>query len=74
MSDPVETVKAAWGFIELGLFEDAAEELDSLPAEFRVGDDVMEARIGICQRLEKWNSARVLAQSLAGRSPENPVW
>ena len=65
-------LEAALGYLDLGMHQDAWDELENLPPELRADDRVLELRIKIYQRLEKWNSARVLAESLAKRSPENP--
>jgi tetratricopeptide (TPR) repeat protein len=65
---------AAHGFITLGMFQDAWDELENLPPEFRSNDVVLALRIEIFQGLKKWESCRVLAESLAKRSPENPDW
>ena len=63
---------AVHGFMTLGMYQDAGDELDNLPPEFRADDVVLALRIEIYQGLEKWDSCRVLAESLAKRSPENP--
>lgn len=65
---------AATGYFMLGMIQDAWDELEALPPELRVRDEVLEARIEIYHHLGKWETARILAESLAGRSPENPVW
>jgi tetratricopeptide (TPR) repeat protein len=62
------------GYLALGMHQDAWDELESLPPELRADVGVIELRIEILQRLEKWESARVLAESLAKRCPENPHW
>jgi uncharacterized protein HemY len=56
------------------MHQDAWNELESLPPELRADDGVLELRIQIYQALGKWESARVLAESLAKRSPENSYW
>ena len=40
----------------------------------RAHDAVLELRILIYHGMEKWESARVLAESLAKRCPDNPQW
>jgi len=65
---------AVHGFITLGMFQDALDEIENLPPEFRSDDVVLALRIEIFQGLEKWESCRVLAESLAMRSPENSGW
>ncbi len=65
---------AARGFISLGMHQDAWNELESLPPEESALDGVLEMRIGIYEGMGKWESARMLAESLTKRSPENPGW
>jgi predicted Zn-dependent protease len=74
MTDLKRTLDAAAGYLTLGLIDDAWEELESLPPAMEREDAVLELRCEIYQRLGRWNSARVLAESMAHRSPENPAW
>jgi Flp pilus assembly protein TadD len=74
MNDHFRLLEPAEGFLALGMCEDAWEELDSLPSLLRVQDAVIEMRIRICQRMGKWEMARILAESMAKKSPEHPQW
>jgi predicted Zn-dependent protease len=74
MNDPSRNLKAAMGYLDLGMAQDAWNELEKLPPFLKDRDAVLDLRIEIFQRLEKWESARVLAESLAKRFPENPSW
>lgn len=74
MSELDRTLESAAGYLALGMLQDAWDELECLPPDLRVDDAVMALRIKIYQGLEKWESARVLAESLAKRSPGNPGW
>ena len=65
---------AALGYFYLGLYDYAWDELESLPAEVRLTDPVLEMRLAVYHALNKWNPARILAESLAQRFPENPNW
>lgn len=67
-------LEAVSGYLALGMYEDAWEELENLPPELRADDFVLGLRIEILHRLGKWESARVIAESLAQRSPDNPDW
>ena len=62
------------GYLALGMHQEAWDELENLPPDLRVHDDVLATRIGILQHLGKWESARILAESLAKRSPEKLSW
>lgn len=74
MNDLQRNLDAVHGYLALGMHQDAWDELESLPPELRADDHVLDLRISIYQDLGKWESARVLAESLAKRSPENPHW
>ncbi len=74
MRDSGDILQAALGFFQLNMYQDAWDELGNLAPNLRVQDAVLELRIAIFNRLEKWNSSRLLAESLAIRSPENPQW
>ena len=74
MNDLQQNLEASLGYLTLGMHQDAWNELESLPPELRADDGVLELRIQIYQGLGKWESARVLAESLAKRSPENSYW
>jgi Flp pilus assembly protein TadD len=74
MNDAPRHLEAALGYLALGMHQDAWDELESLPPKLRADDSVLELRIQIYQALEKWESARMLAESLAGRCPENVGW
>ncbi len=74
MSELERLLSPVSGYLTLGMCEEAWEELESLPAVLRVHDAVLSLRVEILQRLGKWESARMLAESLAKRCPENPEW
>jgi predicted Zn-dependent protease len=75
VSDELEKgLEATVGYLSLGLFDDAWNELESLPPELRANESVMELRIEILLKLERWEFARTLAESQAKRFPENPAW
>jgi hypothetical protein len=67
-------LEAALGYLDLGMHQDAWNELERLPPELRANDLVLDLRISIYHALGKWESARILAESLAKRSPECPHW
>ena len=73
-NDPKRCLDAVQGFMTLGMLQDALDELGNLPPEFQGHDVVSAIRIEIYQGLKQWETCRVLAESLAKRSPENPDW
>ena len=74
MNDLQRNLDAAVGYLALGMHQDAWDELECLPPELRANESVLEIRIQIYHGMGKWEPARVLAESLAKRSPENPQW
>ena len=74
MKNPAVHLQAAVGYLDLGMAQDAWDELEKLPPLLKDRDAVLELRLEIFQKLEKWESARVLAESLAKRSPDNLSW
>lgn len=74
MNIPTDHLDTTLGYLALGMYQDAWDELESLPPEAKADVGVIELRIEILQRLGKWEFARVLAESLAKRCPENPHW
>ena len=74
MNDTPRHLQAALGYLTLGMHQDAWDELENLPPELRTDVAVLELRIQIYQLLGKWEPARILAESLALKFPENPIW
>lgn len=74
MNGQSKHLEPALGYLALGMHQDAWDELEALPPELRVDDRVLEIRISIYHALKKWESARILAESLASRSPEEVGW
>jgi tetratricopeptide (TPR) repeat protein len=74
MTDPSKHLEAPVGFLDLGMPQDAWDELEKMPPILRDTDAVLDLRIEIFQKLGKWESARILAESVAKRCPENPNW
>lgn len=64
-------IRAAEGYLELGLFLDADAELDQVAPEFRHEREVLAVRVGIYQALEKWELMRTVAARLARIEPDN---
>jgi hypothetical protein len=56
-------LEAATGYFSLGLREDAWNELESLPPELRAHESVIELRVEILLKLERWEFAPAVWQS-----------
>jgi tetratricopeptide (TPR) repeat protein len=67
------TLEAARGFIELGMWKDAAEEIENLPPERKTAIDVLEVRIEIYREAKAWRLMEVVARELLRQMPEHPA-
>jgi hypothetical protein len=65
-------VRAAHGYIELGMFEEANAELEEIDPFRRHLPDVLIARVAIYQALKKWDLMAVVAQKLVEWNPSEP--
>jgi hypothetical protein len=69
--NPERILSAAQGFIELGMFEDAWDELESLPFdESRVSGPVLDLRVQWCMGQEKWDMGAKIARGGIEKNPE----
>lgn len=55
---------AAEGYAELGLWEEALEELGSLAAEYRAMPPVLRLELRCCVAVEAWEQGRLTARQL----------
>lgn len=67
-------LRAAQGYIELGMFVEAADEVECIAPEDRIHPSVLALRYSIYSKLEKWTHAEVVARHLVKISPEDPGW
>ena len=68
---------AAQGYLELGLPLEANNEIENMSAEVRHLPEVLEVRVGIYRKLEKWELMQTVAKQLALHNPDEPqftVW
>jgi predicted Zn-dependent protease len=63
-------VLAAQGYLELGMVEEALQELDSVPQSAIVGPDLIELRLHILMHGKRWHEALVAAEELLRINPE----
>lgn len=63
-------VKAANGWVELGAFDDAEEELEKLPDSFRDHPDVLDVEWKITAGQKKWAEALMIAERILGKAPD----
>jgi len=74
MSDIQRHLRAAIGFIELGLLEDAVSELESLSPEDRGRSSVLALRVEIYRTAGNWSLMEAVARELWKRHPDEPVY
>lgn len=65
---------AAQGYLELGLPLEANNEIESMSAEVRHLPAVLEMRVGIYRKMEKWELMQVVAKSLTEVDPTESRW
>lgn len=63
-------LRAAWGYIELGMFEAANDEVGAIEAVWRGSPDVQRARLEIYRGLEKWELMEIVAVKLLEWNPK----
>ncbi|MEI6072942.1 MAG: hypothetical protein WCS31_14205 [Verrucomicrobiae bacterium] len=74
MGDLRQHLQATQGYIELGMFVEAANELECIAPEERVHPAVLAYRYAIYSEMGKWIMAEVVTRQMVKISPEDPVW
>ena len=64
------TILAAQGYSELGMFDEAIDELDSLPEETARNSTVIELRTVILMQAKRWKPALAAGRELCRAEPE----
>ena len=59
-----QTLEAAVGYFELGMAEEALRELDTLPHDDQLEEDVLELRCVLNQHLGRWEAASHCCEAL----------
>lgn len=67
-------LEAASGYVQLGMYFDANEELEQITPELRVLPQVLAQRLQIYRAWKKWALMQVVAKQLVRQEPENPLW
>lgn len=65
---------AASGLSELGLYQEAVDELESLPVEIKETTVVLASWLELYQHWHKWAEALSVAQRLTELEPDEPNW
>ena len=64
------TLLAAQGYCELGMFDDALDELESLPPELMQHSAVVELRTVVLMQARRWKLALTASRSLCRVAPD----
>jgi tetratricopeptide (TPR) repeat protein len=67
-------LRAAHGYVELGMFEEANGELEEIDPFCRHLPEVLLARLAIYHGLKKWELLAVIAKNLSGWNPNEPAF
>jgi tetratricopeptide (TPR) repeat protein len=67
-------LRAAVGYIELSMFEQANDELEKIDPFNHAAAEVLSVRVAIYHGLQKWDLLQVVAQRLAEFQPQNVDW
>jgi tetratricopeptide (TPR) repeat protein len=66
--------KAAVGYVELGMFQEANDELENIDPFNRAAPEVLGVRLAIYQGLKKWELMQQIAKRLHEFQPDNVEW
>ena len=66
--------QAAVGYVELGMFEDANDQLEKIDPFNRAAPEVLAVRLAIYRGLEKWEAMEQIAKRLKEFEPDNVQW
>lgn len=67
-------LEAAHGYVDLGMFLDANEELEKIDPDVRHVPEVLALRLCIYQKLEKWDLMQTVALKLTRHDPADAQW
>jgi Flp pilus assembly protein TadD len=62
------------GYVELGMFDSAAQVLEEIAPEDKSRNEVLGARVVLYMAAKKWDMAEAVASHLVKVEPENETW
>lgn len=65
---------AASGYLDLGMGQEAWDELDSMPPQDRARCEVVVMRLVILQAMARWDKAAEIARGSTRREPVSASW
>ena len=66
--------QAAVGYVELGMFQDANDQLEKIDPFNRAAPEVLATRLAIYRGLKKWELMQQIAKRLKEFQPDNAQW
>ena len=66
--------QAAVGYVELGMFQDANDQLEKIDPFNRAAPEVLAVRLAIYRGLKKWELMQQIAKRLKQFEPDNVQW
>jgi tetratricopeptide (TPR) repeat protein len=66
--------QAAVGYVELGMFQDANDQLEQIDPFNRAAPEVLAVRLAIYRGLKKWEAMQQIAKRLKEFEPDNMQW
>ncbi len=67
-------VRASSGYLELGMFDDAARVLEKVAPEDQSRGEILALRVGLFIMDKKWDMALATASHLVTLEPKDPAW
>lgn len=67
--DTARHLRYATGYLELGMFGDAASEFERIVEEDRVAPPVLDARLSLCLATKEWETATEIGRELTLLDP-----
>jgi tetratricopeptide (TPR) repeat protein len=71
--DDRKHLESAFGYVELGMLEQADAELEELNAIWRARPELLGIRLAVYLGLQKWKQMESVAQSLVEADPQEPA-
>jgi tetratricopeptide (TPR) repeat protein len=67
-------ISYANGYIELGMYDEALKEINSIPDTDKLKTEVLEAQLNLYSAMKAWGTVIPIARTLAKRNPKNIKW
>lgn len=67
-------LSAAQGYLELGMFTEAENEVEKIGPEDKIRPEVIGFRVQLYIAAEKWEAGYVVARQMVGVETENVTW